>query len=390
MQYATIISTLEVMTIIYLDNAATTKIKPEVLDAMMPWLQEEYGNPSGKYGLGLRAKEAIENARNIVAYTLGCDTDEIYFTSGATEGNNFVVDGFPDVITSPIEHHSILNCTMNPVLCEVNKVGEVNIDSLKPRDVNTAFQMVSIMFANNEIGTIQPIEEIGKLCETKKWFFHTDATQAYGHIPINVKKLGVDFLTASAHKFHGPKGVGFIYINKDLENKIGCKKDPDSNFKISCGGQQERNVRAGTENVPGIVGLGVAASLMHQRMRDISRITAQNRNYLYGSLSNKVPEFHINGTADWRKRIPNNLNCRFDGIKGEELLAFLDAHDICVSSGSSCDSDSGEPSHVLKAIGLSDEEAESSLRFSVDETIKRNDIDFVVDVIKKGIESLKR
>lgn len=358
---------------IYLDNAATTKVAPEVLESMMPWLTDGYGNPSSQYSIGIEAKNAIETAREIIARSINADPKEIYFTSGGTESDNMVLNTnrCSTIVSSTIEHHAVLNCVLKHgcYFVSVDKNGTVDLHELEDTleqlkkerpsgyKLTEEKQLVSIMYANNEIGTIQDVDSIGWLCKRNSFDFHVDAVQAVGHVPIDVQKSRIDYLSASAHKFNGPKGVGFLYIKED--------KFQEGQRKFMEGGGQERKVRPGTQNVAGIVGMAKALEIAVANMRDDTRRISECRNILYGEITNKIPRAHINGTADWRKRLPGNLNFRFDGIRGEELLEWLNQNEICVSSGSACSINDVKPSFVLRAIGLNDDEARSSIRFSI-------------------------
>lgn len=374
---------------IYLDSAASTRVSDEVLDAMLPYLKDSYGNPSSHYGLGYEAKKAIENAREIVAAAINADPSEIYFTSGGSEANNMAikccnVDGRGSYLTSKIEHHSVLNacqqmkrlCNMDTLFAKNDANGIVTVDAIE-QAVRYDTTMCSIMMVNNEIGTIEPIKEIAEYCADYNILMHTDAVQAFGHLPIDVKDLNVDLLSASGHKIHAPKGVGFIYIS----NYLYSYSHPLIN-----GGQQERGLRASTENVASIVGLGKATELMMSKME-------WNRTHskaLCGRLLEQltqIPECHVNNdisVTDYR-----HINFRIDGIPSDAMLGLFDNVGVCISSGSACNSESGEPSHVLKAIGLSDEEANSSLRVSLGDELTKRDIDLFVQLLQSNIEMYK-
>ncbi len=374
---------------IYLDSASTTSITPQVLDAMMPYLTIHYGNPSSHHFLGQESRRAIENARKIIADSIGAKPSEIYFTSGGSEANNLAIkcmtlDHRGSWVTSKIEHHSIHNA------CKQLKQ-QFNIDTLyanndkngivTPDDIYNAqrwdTQYCSIMMVNNEIGTIEPIKEIGEYCWEYNILFHTDAVQAFGHIPIDVTELKCDLLSVSGHKIHAPKGIGFVFIREGIEQLA----DP-----LIAGGQQERGLRAGTENVAAIVGLGEATRIAMESME--SNYTHEKKLCLrlLEGLST-IAECHVNNdisVTDYR-----HVNFRIDGIDAAVMLSAFDAVGVCLSSGSACNSDSTEPSHVLKAIGLSDEEANSSLRVSLGEGLTKRDIDLFISLLKSNIQMIK-
>lgn len=371
---------------IYLDNAATSPIYPEVALEVLKYQTELWGNPSSIYDLGAEAKQALERAKIIIAKSINANPDEIYFTSGGTESDNWALissarqmkaNGKNHIITTCIEHHAVLNTCkwletqgFEVTYLSVNRDGCVN-----PMDVNQAIKrntgLISVMMVNNEIGTFQPISCIADIACDYDFIFHTDAVQAYCHTKIDVDFMGIDLLSASAHKFHGPKGVGFLYINNFIN------KEP-----LLFGGQQQFGMRPGTENIPGIMGMAKAVEL---NKYDDSKMTKLW--YLFKSeLLDVIPNIHINGGID---RLANNLNVRFDGIQGEVLLAMLNERGVYASSGSACTSESGEPSHVLKAIGLTDEEARSSLRFTMSEFTTKEEIYEAVKIIKDCVERLR-
>ena len=376
--------------LIYLDNAATTKTAPEVVEAMLPYFTEHYGNPSSVYGFAAANKEVITRQREIIAGTLGAKDNEIYFTAGGTESDNWALtaaaeaygDKGKHIITSRIEHHAILHTCQylekrgyEVTYLDVDENGLVN-----PADVEAAIRpdtiLVSIMFANNEIGTIQPIREIGEITRRKGVLFHTDAVQAFGQIPIQVDECGIDMLSASGHKRNGPKGIGFLYIRKG--GKIRS---------FIHGGAQERKRRAGTENVPGIVGLGKAVELAVQTMDERAAKETELRDYMIRRIEEEIPYCRLNG--DRAKRLPNNVNFSFRFIEGESLLIMLDMKGICASSGSACTSGSLDPSHVLLAIGLPHEIAHGSLRITLGADTSKEDLDYVVDCLKEIVEQLR-
>lgn len=359
---------------IYMDNAATTKTRIESAGEVIRHMVDEYGNPSSTYALGMSAKETLDKARAIIADTIGAEPDEIYFTSGGTESNNWALRSVSGkVITSTIEHPSVINCCdpKKTIFIPPNKAGLVRPEDIQPERWSDV-SLVSIMTANNEIGTIQPIGSIGEICREHNVLFHTDAVQAYGHIPINVNVNHIDLLSASGHKFGAPKGIGFLYIRRN------------SNIKsFICGGGQQNNMRSGTENVPGIAGMAVAAKLAHEEMHDTIGKVDTLRNYFFNELL-KIDGVTINGTID--VRLPNNINVRIKGIEAESLNMFLDAHGVCASVGSACSSNTLHPSRTLKAIGLTDEEAHSSIRFSISAENTKEEIDEVVGLIRKWKE----
>ena len=376
--------------IIYMDNAATTRVAPEVLDEMLPYFTENYGNPHSIYGLGQTSNKAIIEAREIIAKSINAETNEIYFTAGGTEADNWAIKGVCEaysdkgkhIITSTIEHHAVLN-TFEYLKSKgyqvsylgVDENGTVLVDELK-KVIRPDTILISIGFANNEIGTIQPIREIGEIAHEKGIVFHTDAVQAFGQIPIDVDECYIDMLSASAHKINGPKGVGCLYIRNGV--------------KLSSfihGGSQERKRRAGTGNVPGIVGFGAAVKLAVNKMADKARIITELRDYLIEQVEAKIPYCRLNG--DRVNRLPNNANFSFQFVEGEALLIMLDIKGIAASSGSACTSGSSEPSHVLVAIGLSDELAYGSLRLSLSEENTREEVDRVVGVLGEVITKLR-
>ena len=375
---------------IYMDNAATTQVYPEVFDAMKPYFTEFYGNPSSIYSFAGNSKKAVEDARKTIADFLGARTEEIYFTGGGSESDNWALKATADayankgkhIITSKIEHHAILHTCeylekkgFEVTYLDVDENGFVN-----PADVEKAIRpdtiLVSIMTANNEIGTIEPIAEIGKIAKDHGVLFHTDAVQAFGHIPMNVDEMNIDMLSASGHKINGPKGIGIMYIRKGV--KIGS---------FVHGGAQERQRRAGTHNVPGIVGIGKAVELARDNMKERMEYETKLRDHLISRVMEEIPYAKLNG--DKVKRLPNNVNVSFRFIEGESMLILLDQNGVCGSSGSACTSGSLDPSHVLLAIGLPHEIAHGSLRLTLSEKNTMEEVDFTVDKLKGIIERLR-
>lgn len=376
--------------IIYLDHAATTYVKPEVFDAMKPYFCEHFGNASSIYSIGRDSKKAVEEAREKVAKALGAEPREIYFTGSGSEADNWVLKGIANaykkkgnhIITSAIEHPAILNSCkylegegFEVTYLPVDEEGLVSVEDVRNAIKDNTI-LISIMFANNEIGTIQPIEEIGALAHEKGVLFHTDAVQAVGNIPIDVQKLNIDLLSLSAHKFYGPKGIGALYIKKGV--------------KISSfihGGQQERGKRASTENLPGIVGLGKAIELATQNLEQYNKKILNLREKTIEGLMAKVPYIKLNGHRT--KRLPGNVNFSFQYIEGESLLLMLDMKGICGSSGSACSSGSLDPSHVLLAIGLPHEIAHGSLRLTFGDENTEEDVDFLLEELPKIVSRLR-
>lgn len=377
--------------LIYLDNAATTKMSKEVVDAMLPYFTEQYGNASAIYSFAGKAKEALTDAREYIAQSIGAEAKDLYFTSGGTEADNWALKAAAEayeskgkhIITSKIEHHAILHTCeylekrgFEITYIDVDENGIVKLDELE-KAIRPDTILISVMFANNEIGTIEPIAEIGKIAKAHGVLFHTDAVQAYAQIPINVDEMNIDMMSASAHKLNGPKGVGFLYIRKGLKLR-----------SFMHGGAQERGRRATTENVPGIVGFAKAARLSFDTLSDkIAKETAL-RDHLIERISGEIPYCRLNG--DRQNRLPNNVNFSFRFIEGESMLIMLDMQGICASSGSACTSGSLDPSHVLLAIGLPHEIAHGSLRLTVSTENTMEQMDFVVDELKKIIDRLRR
>jgi cysteine desulfurase NifS len=375
---------------IYLDNAATTPLRKEVLDAMMLYLINRFGNPSALYSYGQEAKKAIEEARDKVAAAIGASEDEIFFTSGGTESDNWALKGAAyalkdkgnHIITSSVEHHAILhtcqyleNQGFEITYLPVDEYGLVDPNELK-RAIKDNTILVSIMYANNEIGTIEPIEELVKVAHEKGVLFHTDAVQAVGNVPVDVKKLNVDMLSMSAHKIYGPKGVGALYIRKGLRIDT-----------LLQGGAQERNRRAGTENVAGVVGFGTAIELITKNIDEHIRKLTRLRDKLIDGIL-KIPYTRLNGHPI--KRLPGNVNVSFEFVDGESLILSLDMEGICVSSGSACTAGSIDPSHVLLAIGLPEEIAHGSLRLTIGEENTEEEIDTVINKLPKIVDRLRQ
>lgn len=375
---------------IYADNAATTAVSEEVLQAMLPHFRIAFGNASSIYKLGRDAQHDVEDARAKVAKAIGAEPREIFFTSCGSESDNWAIKGIAEnlakrgkkhIVTSVFEHHAVLHTCeyLENKGFEVTYVPVSDKGLIDPEDVRNAIRddtaLVTIMYANNEIGTIQPIEEIAAICKEKKVIFHTDAVQALGHVDIDVKKQGIDMLSLSGHKIHAQKGIGALYVRKGivLPNLI-------------YGGAQERNKRAGTENVPAIVGLGVAIETATKNIAERNAVIVPRRNRLIDGIL-KIPYTRLNGDRD--KRLPGNLNISIEGIEGESLLLMLDQYGICASSGSACTSGSLDPSHVLLAIGLKHEVAHGSLRLSIEENVTDEDVDYILEVIPKIVERLR-
>ena len=376
--------------LIYLDNAATTKTAPEVVKAMLPYFTEHYGNPSGVYGFAAANKEVVTAQREKIAGVLGAAPNEIYFTAGGSESDNWALVAAAEaycskgkhIITSKIEHHAILHTCeylekrgFEITYLDVDENGVVKLEQLREK-IREDTILISVMFANNEIGTIQPIREIGAIAKEHGILFHTDAVQAFGQIPIDVDACHIDMLSASGHKLNGPKGVGFLYIRKGVKIR-----------SFIHGGAQERKRRAGTENVPGIVGLGKAAELAAATMEKRTAKERELRDYLINQIETEIPYCRLNG--DRVNRLPNNVNFSFQFIEGESLLIMLDMKGICASSGSACTSGSLDPSHVLLAIGLPHEIAHGSLRLTLSEETTREELDYTVDKLKEIVQNLR-
>ncbi len=375
---------------IYLDNAATTRTAPEVVEAMLPYFSELYGNASTVYEFGGKSKEAVSKARETIAHAIGAKDNEIYFTAGGSESDNWALkataeayrDKGKHIITSKIEHHAILHTCewlekngFEVTYLDVDEFGVVKLEELK-KAIRPDTILISIMFANNEIGTIEPVAEIGKIAREHGVLFHTDAVQAFGQVPINVDELNIDMLSSSGHKLNGPKGIGFLYIRKGIKIR-----------SFLHGGAQERKRRAGTENVPGIVGFGKAVELALATMQERTSREIELRDHLMNRVLKEIPFTRVNG--DRTNRLPNNVNLCFQFVEGESLLIMLDMKGICGSSGSACTSGSLDPSHVLLAIGLPHEIAHGSLRLTLGEDTTMEDIDYTVDAVKEIVTQLR-
>ncbi len=374
------------MDIKYFDNAATTRVKEEVLNEMIPYFSIQYGNPSSLYSIGRYNKRAIEKARRQVAELINCKTNEIYFTASGSESDNITLKGIAyankekgnHIITSKIEHPAILN-SCKALEKQGYKISYINVDKNGIVDINELIKeitnqtiLISIMFANNEIGTIQPIEEISKIAKKYNIIFHTDAVQACGNIPIDVKSMGIDMLSLSAHKINGPKGVGALYVKKGIEF--------DS---IINGGGQEKGKRSGTENVAGIVGLGKSCEIAKKQMDSHITKLRELRDYFINQVEEKIPNVKLNGSRE--KRLPGNANFSFKNTNSQELLFKLDSKGICVSSGSACSAGNSNPSHVLTSIGLEKELAQGTIRFTFGEDNSKEDVDYLLESLEEFI-----
>lgn len=375
---------------IYLDNAATTKTDNKVIEAMLPYLGENYGNPSGLYDIAIQSKRAITSAREQIAEVLGCERQEIYFTAGGTEADNWALKAVAEfnrkkgmhIITSKIEHHAVINTCeylanqgFKITYINVDEYGVINIDELK-KAIRSDTILISIMFANNEIGTIQPIKEIGEIARKNNIIFHTDAVQAFGQIPINVNDFNIDMLSASGHKLYGPKGIGFLYVKRGLDI-----------VPFIHGGGQEGHKRAGTENVPGIIGLGMAAKICNEGMQKNIEYETKLRDYCMERVLKEIPYTRVNGHR--KNRLPNNINFSFQFVEGQSLLILLDINGICASSGSACSSSSNEPSHVLLSIGLPTEIVRGSLRLTLSRNTTKEEMDFTIETLKENVLKLR-
>ncbi len=376
--------------LIYLDNAATTRVSEGVLAAMLPYFRERYGNPSSIYEFSMQSKKALVTAREEIAALIGCEPSEIYFTSGGSEADNWALCGIAEalgskgkhIITTKIEHHAVLHA------CEwlekkgwrvsyigVDENGIVKMQELR-RAVSSETVLISVMAANNEIGTIQPIAEIGQLARERGIYFHTDAVQAFGHIPLNVHAMNIDMMAASGHKLCGPKGIGFLYVRQGIPLPA-----------MIHGGGQERGRRAGTENLPGIVGFGQAAHEAKETMQERAARQSALRDYFMDEVCRRIPYVRVNGSR--KNRLPNNVNFSFQFVEGESLLIMLDMQGICASSGSACTAGSLEPSHVLMALGLPEEVAHGAIRFTLSHETTKEEIDFVIDKMEEIVAKLR-
>ena len=375
---------------IYLDHAATTQLSEAVEEAMQPYFQEKFGNASTMYQYGEEAKEAIEHAREQIAASLSAKKSEIYFTSGGSESDNWAVKGIAGalkargrhIITSKIEHHAVLNSCeylerlgYQVTYLEVDRDGMISLEELE-QAIRQDTTLITIMFGNNEVGTIEPVMEIGRIAREHGILFHTDAVQAYAQIPISVRQYPVDLLSASAHKFHGPKGVGFLYVREGV---------PLPSFIH--GGSQEQGKRAGTENVPGIVGMGKAAELAMHGMRQRIRRETMLRNYLMEKVTYEIPQTRINGHRT--RRLPGNVSMSFAGVDGATLLILLDEEGICASGGSACNTGESRISYVIEALGVPKEYAAGTVRMTLGKDTTRQEIDAAVDSLKRNIELLR-
>lgn len=375
---------------VYLDHAATTPARPEVVEAMLPYFTEKFWNPSSVYSPAAENKQAIDQCRELIGSTLGTEGKNIYFTAGGSESDNWALKAAAEayeakgkhIITSKIEHHAILHTCdylesrgFEITYIDVDENGILKLDQLE-KAIRPDTILISVMFANNEIGTIQPVKEIGEIAKKHGVIFHTDAVQAYGQIPINVDEYGIDMLSASGHKLNGPKGIGFLYIRQGLKLR-----------SFIHGGAQERKRRAGTENVSGIIGLGKAVEIAFDTMEERTSKEKEVRDYAIDRILAEIPYCRLNG--DRKKRLPNNINISFQFIEGESLLIMLDMAGICASSGSACTSGSLDPSHVLLAIGLPHEIAHGSLRMTLGEETTKEDMDYVIDQLKEIVNKLR-
>lgn len=375
---------------IYLDHAATTSVHPEVIEEMTPYFGEKYGNPSGIYEFASDNKKKLQSVRAIIAENIGALPDEIYFTSGGTESDNWAVRGIAEmmkdkgrhIITSSIEHHAILNTCeylekhgFDITYLDVDDTGVISIEQLK-KSIRADTILISIMFANNEIGTIEPVREIGRIAAEHNIYFHTDAVQAYMHVPIDVDSMNIDMMSASSHKFRGPKGVGFLYIRNGIDIV---------NFMY--GGGQESGKRAGTENVAGIAGMGKAVEIGMRDMKKDMIYLRNMREYLYYRITGEIPYVRLNGSRT--ERLPGNLNISFKYVDGESLLIMLDMEGICASAGSACTAGSKETSYVLKAIGVPDDIAKGSLRITIGTDNTMDEMDIVFEKINSIVNTLR-
>ena len=376
--------------VVYLDNAATTPVRPEVVEEMLPYFTENFGNPSGIYRTAAKTKQAVTQARQTIAATINAKPESIYFTAGGSESDNWALKGIAEsfsskgkhIITTKIEHHAILNtCSylekqgFDITYLDVDENGLVNPDVIE-RTIRPDTILISVMFANNEIGSIQPIEQIGRIAREAGVLFHTDAVQAYTQLPIDVEAMNIDLMSTSGHKINGPKGIGFLYIREGI--KI---------HSFIHGGAQERKRRAGAENVPGIIGMAKAAQMAAQDMQERTSRERELRDYMIKRILKEIPYARLNGDAD--RRLPGNANFSFQFVEGESLLIMLDMDGICASGGSACASGSLDPSHVLLAIGLPEDIARGSLRLTLGAQTTHEDIDYAIDRIKANVERIR-
>ena len=379
------------MSILYFDNSATTKVKDEVLDAMIPYFSERYGNASSAYSIGRSNKKAIEEARKKVAELIGAKPKESYFTSGGSESDNTALKGIAyvnknkgdHIITSKIEHPAIIeSCKtlekqgFRITYLDVDSYGVVDLNQLR-KSINKHTILISIMYANNEIGTIEPIEEIGKIAKANNIIFHTDAVQAVGNVNINVEKMKIDALSLSGHKFYGPKGIGALYVKEGIRFN-----------RLIDGGHQEKNKRAGTENIPAIVGIGKAAELAKENLTDHINHITELRDYYIDELESNISGIKLNGSR--KNRLPGNCNFSFKGMDGNAIMYELDSKGICVSTGSACSSGDNTPSHVLTSIGLDEDFINGAVRVTFGEENKKEDVDILIKSIKECVEKLKQ
>lgn len=376
--------------IIYLDNAATTPMDSEVLESMLPFMREQYGNPSAIYSMGSSAKKAVNQAKRRIAAILNAKQEEIFFTAGGTEADNWALKMVMEtyrykgrhLITTAIEHHAILHTCryletqgVEVTYLGVDEDGVIDLEELK-QAIRPDTVLISVMFANNEVGTVEPIREIGEIAKERGILFHTDAVQAFGQVPIDTEEMHIDLLSASGHKINGPKGVGFLYIRSGLEL-----------HSMLHGGAQESGRRAGTENVPGIVGMAVAAQKAADNMKTKGAAEMKLQDYLIDKIEREIPYCRLNGHRT--KRLPGNVNFSFRFIQGESLVLMLDRKGICASSGSACTSSELNPSHVLLALGRNEEEAEGALRITLSEKNSMEEMEFVVECLKEAVQKLR-
>ena len=375
----------------YFDNAATTKVKDEVLQEMLPYYSKKYGNPSAVYAIAREAKKAIENSREKVANLIGCNKKEIYFTASGSEADNTAIKGIVyrnrfkgnHIITTKIEHHAVLeSCDFlekqgfKVTYLNVDKNGFINLDELR-NCITDKTILISVMFANNEIGTIEPIEDIGKIARERNVIFHTDAVQAVGNVAIDVKSMGIDMLSLSGHKIYGPKGIGALYVRDGIDFE-----------KIMNGGHQEKNKRAGTENTAGIIGLGKASELAKENLNEHIKKVKELRDYYIKEVNKKIQNIRINGAIN--ARLPGNSNISFEGINGKDLLLELDNVGICASGGSACNSEDTSPSHVLSAIGLDKKTAQSALRVTFGEFNTKEEVNYLIQNLEGIVIKLRK